>query len=258
LGHEREVDERHLELRALARVHEVAVTQHGRPTTNRHAVHGGDDRLLEADQRVHQARLGAATRAGGIRDEVLQVVAGGERVPRAVPEHDSRLIVSSGAVEQIRHGDVHARRHRVLVGGSIQLDVQNASGVLDNDVTHDLSSSHFAIAPLARRPSIWLALKPSSRRISSLCSPTPGARRAGTFAMPCAWIGLPIVDVRLPPAPSSGTTMSFARSWGSSITCCGPRTGPNVTCTPLNTSYQCAMGCAPNTSSRIAVSCGMF
>src|SRR5215831_5574761 len=46
LRHEREVDERHLELRALSRIHEVAVTQHGRPTPDGHTVHGGDERLL--------------------------------------------------------------------------------------------------------------------------------------------------------------------------------------------------------------------
>jgi hypothetical protein len=37
------------------------------------------------------------------------------------------------------------------------------------------------------------------------------------------------VDVSLPPAPLSGTMMSFAWSWGSLITSCGPRTAPNVT-----------------------------
>ncbi len=52
--------------------------------------------------------------------------------------------------------------------------------------------------------------------------------------------------------------MPFGRSCGSSITSSGPRTAPNVTWTPLKTSYQCAIGCAPKTSSRIAVSWGMF
>ena len=52
--------------------------------------------------------------------------------------------------------------------------------------------------------------------------------------------------------------MSFAWSWGSLITSRGPRTAPNVTWTPLNTSYQCAIGLAQKISSRIAVSCGIF
>src|SRR5438105_3476344 len=52
--------------------------------------------------------------------------------------------------------------------------------------------------------------------------------------------------------------MPFARSCGSSTTSSGPRTAPNVIWTPLKTSYQCAIGCELKTSSRIAVSCGMF
>src|SRR5258708_5039445 len=75
---------------------------------------------------------------------------------------------------------------------------------------------------------------------------------------PCTWIGLLIVEVTLPPAPSIGTTISFGPSCGSLITSSGPRTGPNVTWTPPKTSDQCAIGCAPKTSSRMAVSWGMF
>src|ERR1700691_2983629 len=41
------------------------------------------------------------------------------------------------------------------------------------------------IVPLARKPSISLAVKPSSFRTSSLCSPIFGARFAGTFETPC-------------------------------------------------------------------------
>src|SRR5712671_649893 len=114
------------------------------------------------------------------------------------------------------------------------------------------------MAPLALRPAISAAPNPSSFSTCSLCSPSPGARFAGTLATPCTWIGLLIVEVSLPPTPCSGTTMSFARSCGSLITSCGPRTAPNVTWTPLKTSYQCAIGCAPKTSSRMAESCGML
>ena len=52
--------------------------------------------------------------------------------------------------------------------------------------------------------------------------------------------------------------MSLSASCGSLITSSGPRTAPNVTLRPLNTSCQCAIGCAPKTSSRMAVSCDMF
>src|SRR5258706_1286014 len=114
------------------------------------------------------------------------------------------------------------------------------------------------MAPLALRPAISAALNPSCCSTCSLCSPSPGARFAGTLATPCSWIGLLIVEVSLPPAPSSGTTMSFARSCGSLITSSGPRTAPHVAGTPVKTSYQCAIGCAPKTSSRMAESCGML
>jgi indolepyruvate decarboxylase len=52
-------------------------------------------------------------------------------------------------------------------------------------------------------------------RISSLCSPSSGARRAGSLATPCTCMGLLTVDVSLPPAPSSGTTILFAPVTGS-------------------------------------------
>src|ERR1700684_3880522 len=71
-------------------------------------------------------------------------------------------------------------------------------------------------------------------------------------------MGLLIVEVSLPPAPSSGTMMSLSRNCGSLMTSWGPRTAPKVTWTPLNISYQCAIGFALKISSRIAVSCGMF
>src|SRR5271156_4227908 len=116
----------------------------------------------------------------------------------------------------------------------------------------------FGTAPLSRRPSISLVLKPSSLRTASLCSPGAGARLAGTFTTPRTLMGLLIVEVSLPPAPSSGTTMLFARNWGSLITSSGPRTAPHVAWTPSKTSCQCPIGSLANTSSRIAVSCGMF
>ena len=52
--------------------------------------------------------------------------------------------------------------------------------------------------------------------------------------------------------------MSFALNWGSLMTSLGPRTAPKVMWTRSKTSYQYAIGCALKTSSRIAVSCGMF
>src|SRR5262249_3121893 len=182
------------------------------------------------------------------------------------PEDDKGFFVVGGLVEDFRQARVHGGGQGVLPLGAIELDPQNAVGPFGDDVAHGLllcsplfgvilyaaRSLAFGTAPLARRPSIPFASNPSSRRISSLCSPRLGARRAGTLVTPCTSIGLLMVEVSLPPAPSSGTTMSFALSCGSLMTSCGPRTAPNVKLP--STSYQCAIGCAPKTSSRIATS----
>src|SRR5579862_622985 len=67
---------------------------------------------------------------------------------------------------------------------------------------HSCFSLAFPRAPLESNAPISLALKPSSFRTASLCSPRPGARLADTFLTPCTCIGLLMVDVRLPGAPS--------------------------------------------------------
>src|SRR5713226_6809 len=182
-----------------------------------------------------------------------------------MPDHHTYSFVFGGLSEKICQSHIHAHSHRVLLDWPIQLNTQDTSYSFSNNVTHRapplIVSSKCrtcATAPLARNPSISIASNPNSLRTSSLCSPISGARFADTLVTPCTWIGLLIVEVSLPPAPSSGTTMSFARSWGSLITSSGPRTGPNVAWTPLKTSDQCAIGCAPKTSSRMAVSWGMF
>ena len=77
------------------------------------------------------------------------------------------------------------------------------------------------MAPLARKSSISSSENPSSVRTSSLCSPISGARFAGTLATSCTCIGLLIVKFRFPPAPSIGTTISFAWSCGSLTTSLG-------------------------------------
>src|SRR5207237_3949839 len=197
--------------------------------------------------------------------EILEIVARGEGVARAVDQHDARCIVLRRGLESFGERHVHGGGDRVLLRRPVQLHLEDASGPLGEDLVHrPPPAAAFAgrdacgIVPLARKPSICCASKPSCSRISSLCSPISGARFAGTLATPCTWIGLLIVEVSLPPAPSSGTTMSFARSCGSLTTSCGSRTAPNVTWMPLKTSYQCAIGCALKTSSRMAVSWGMF
>src|SRR5262249_31409859 len=154
-----------------------------------------------------------------------------------MPKHDKGFLVLGGLVEDIRQARVHGAGQGVLPLGAIELDPQNAVGPFGDDVAHclllvralrarwrdDQAARSLAVgtAPLARSASICFASKPSSRRISSLCSPSSGPRRAGTLSTPCTWKGLLIVEVSLP-APSSGTTIPFTASWGSLITSCGP------------------------------------
>src|SRR5262249_44101111 len=134
-------------------------------------------------------------------EKIPGVVAGGEGVSGAVPEDDKGFFVRIGLVEDIRQARVHGAGQGVLLLGAVELGPQDAVGTLGDDVGHCLllfaglrplerddqaaRSFAFATAPLARSPSISFASKPSSLRISSVCSPRPGARRAGTLATPC-------------------------------------------------------------------------
>src|SRR5258708_30539035 len=236
-----------------------------RSESHRNPVDRGDDRLVETVQRGEQAHLRTLSGSGGILHEVLEIVAGGERVAGAMDQHDTRCILLPRLLENLGEGHVHGGGDRVLLRRPVELHPQDASGSLGEDLVHRpppaaAFSGDFTcgIVPFARKASICLASNPSCSRISSLCSPRSGPRFAGTLATPCTWIGLLIVEVTLPPAPSIGRTISFGPSCGSLITYSGPRTGPNVSWTPPKTSDQCAIGCAPKTSSRMAVSWGMF
>src|SRR4051812_9991036 len=108
-----------------------------------------------------------------------------------MPEHHTYSFVFGCVIEKIRQSHVHARSHRVLLGRTIQLDTQDASGTFGNNLAHRpsplvVSSKCLACgtAPLARNPSIWFASNPNSLRTSSLCSPRSGARFADTLVTP--------------------------------------------------------------------------
>src|SRR5712671_59451 len=203
----------------------------------------------EAHREVELRGAVAAQRAEHLAGRALRLQAHERRAAAelAVNERERAFnAAGSVALEAERLERAPARRH---LGGS------------DLPERHTVDATGFfgaGMAPPERKPATSAALNPSSSSTCSLCSPSSGARRAEAFATPCTWIGLLIVELSLAPAPSSATTMSFARSCGSLITSSGPRTAPNVTWTPLQTSYQCAIGCEPKTSSRISVSWGMF
>src|SRR5258708_248247 len=129
-----------------------------------------------------------------------------------MPEYDANLIVLRGGIENLRKGDIHGGGHRVFRRRPIQLDPQDGFRTLGNNVTHGFTSyavaavgvGFDAVAGLAPgfvaaapgcvgflptrmlyKPATSVALKPSSLRTSSLCSPMPGARFADTLLTPC-------------------------------------------------------------------------
>ena len=62
----------------FARVDEIAVRQHGGSAADGGTVDGGDQRLVEIDERVHQLRLGHVSRPGGIFRKSSTSLPGGE------------------------------------------------------------------------------------------------------------------------------------------------------------------------------------
>src|ERR1700690_260943 len=224
---ESEIDEGHLEFRGLAGIDKIAVCQHGGAAPDCRTVHSRDDWLFKGNEGIDQTGLRTVFRAWRILQKVIEVVSRTEGVSRSVPKHDADAIILCCSVEEIRHGDVHGGCHRVFLGRSIELDSQDSSGAFGNNVRHrvppavDSRCQACGTAPFARKPSISSLLKPSCLRISSLCSPSSGARRAGTFAVPCTLSGLLTVSFRWSPAPSSGTITSFASSCGSVVTSFG-------------------------------------
>src|SRR5258706_14230964 len=81
------------------RVHEVTVSQHGRSAPNGCALHGGDQRLLEIDQRADQLRLRTFVLCWRVLHKVLDIIARTKRISRSMPQHDAYLLVFCRSVE---------------------------------------------------------------------------------------------------------------------------------------------------------------
>jgi len=94
---------------------EVAMSQHRRSTSDRGglatAATIGLSKLISAFIR---RACGLSTSSRRVLQKIPHIVAGAERISRAVPEYDPNLIVLCGGIEQVRQGDVHGRCHRVL------------------------------------------------------------------------------------------------------------------------------------------------
>src|SRR5712692_882090 len=105
--HERQIDEWHLELRTLSRVHEVTVGQHCGPPANGGAMHRSNHRLFKIDQRADQLSLWTLAWSWRVPHEVLHIISRTERIAGTMPEHDTYVVDLRGGVERVRDGDVH-------------------------------------------------------------------------------------------------------------------------------------------------------
>src|SRR6267142_4996627 len=105
--YERKIDKGHLEFRALARVDEVAVRQHGGAATDCGAVDRHDNWLVEVDECAHEAGLWRFAWPWRILEKILDIVASAERISSAVPEDDTRVLVIRRLVEDACESQVH-------------------------------------------------------------------------------------------------------------------------------------------------------
>src|SRR6267142_5137938 len=180
--HHTQIDEGHLEPCTFTRIHEVAVSQHRRSASDGRALDSGHQRLLEVKQRIHQASLSRLTWSWRVLEKILDIVAGAEGISRAMPQHHTYCVAAGRFVEKIRERRVHGDRHRVFLFRTIQLNAQDAPGTFFDDVAHRPPP---ATALVGCKSLIAVGSKPSSSSTSTLCSPSSGARFAGTLLTPC-------------------------------------------------------------------------
>src|SRR4051794_34600846 len=98
-----------------------------------------------------------------------------------MPEHYANCVIPGRFVETVRERRVHGDRHCIFLFRTIQLNAQDAPGMFFDNVAHRAPP---ATALVGCKSSITLGSKPSSSSTSTLCSPSSGARLAGTFATP--------------------------------------------------------------------------
>ena len=228
--HQAQIDERQFELRALAGVDEIAMRQHRGAASDRGTLHGRDDRLPEPDEGIHQAGLRGFARLLGF-EEILDVVTGAERIAGGMPQHDTDRLVLVSLAKNIGKARVHAGGQGILPFRTVQFDPQDAVGTLGDDVAHDVFPYWSSAQPLGRH--VFPCLRNGAAFAQALDALGIEAKLAEDFLGMLADAGRTpggnfrdamhldrTADRRgqLATAPSSGTTISFAASCGSSIT----------------------------------------
>ena len=112
----------------------IAMQQHGGADADGEALHGCDQRLLAAHERMQKAdhRLAQAAAMRGDGQEIHQIVAGAERARRARDQQCSGCCLS-GAFERIGHRVIHFAVQRVFLVRPVHPDQADGAGVLDED-----------------------------------------------------------------------------------------------------------------------------
>jgi hypothetical protein len=106
------------------------------PPSDGDALHRGDKRLVELDQRSDEAGLRAVVTLQGVVEEIPEVIARAECIAGAVQEDDPRFVVLGSSIEQLSYGRIHVQRHRVLLFRSVELDSKYVLEALGHDLRH--------------------------------------------------------------------------------------------------------------------------
>jgi hypothetical protein len=117
-------------------VDEIAVAEHGGADADRHAVHRRDDRLGGVADRLEETERRPVLALRRVREEVVQVVAGGEAIAGAVEQHDAHRPVRVRRHDRVGETGIHRGRDRVLLVGPVQLDALHRAFADSDDVGH--------------------------------------------------------------------------------------------------------------------------
>src|SRR5438105_6727777 len=126
LRHEAQAHKGHRQARLVRHIDEVAMQQHRRADADRRTGDRGNDRLVAADQRLHEIEGRPATGLRGPLHEVFEVVARGEDARLAGDQHRANGAVGGGRAQRLGHREVHLAGDRVLLFGARYLDRREA------------------------------------------------------------------------------------------------------------------------------------
>ena len=110
--------------------------QHRRSDANRRTVYRGDERLRRMAYHPQKTEAWTLLVVRRIGEKILQVIAGAERVPRAMQKHDAHRPVPLCRGDRLGDRRVHLDCHRVPLLRSIELNALNRAFARGGDVVH--------------------------------------------------------------------------------------------------------------------------